>query len=202
MTPAPTAGHPGPDAPVQTPLPVIPAAADAHAMLTAFLDYQRTVVRRKAEDLTDTQLRTHLPGHPSPLTVGGIIKHLAWVEIKWAQAVFLGHPYPDTDDPWATHRVTSQHRDSWEWDVTTDTADTLLGWYDHATTTARAIYAATPDLTTMSRGAGCADPGEPTSEDAEPYQLRWIITHLIEEHARHAGHLDLLREHLDGTTGN
>ncbi|PFG65629.1 uncharacterized protein DUF664 [Propionibacteriaceae bacterium ES.041] len=182
-----------------TELPVVPAAASERAMLEAFLDHQRTVVRRKAEGLTDEQLRTHLPGHPSPLTVGGIIKHLGWVEIKWAQHVFLGRSYADIAEPWASSRRANPN---WEWGIGEDTGDQLLIWYDQAIQTARAAYATAGGPDTVSRGAGSADPGEPADEDASPYQLRWILIHLIEEYARHAGHLDLIREHLDGRTGD
>lgn len=182
-----------------TALPIIPPGGGEDVVLKAFLDYHRTIARRKVEGLTDADLWRRLPGHPSPLTVGGILKHLAWVEIKWSQHVFLGVPYPQIAEPWASRRGTDP---DWEWDVRQDTAQDVLSWYDAAVDIARSAYDSAPSLDTVSRNAGSADPGTDTPDDAVPYELRWILTHLLEEYARHAGHLDLLREVIDGTTGN
>lgn len=197
-TPVTPPRHPADTASASTPLPVIPAQGNETELLTAFLDYQRAVVRRKAEGLTNEQLNVRLPSHPSTLTIGGVVKHLSWVEIKWSQAVFLGRDYTDIDEPWATHRSTDPH---WEWDTHALTPQALLALYDSAITAATEAYDSAPP-TQLSARAGCADPGQDEDDDATRYELRWILTHLIEEYARHAGHLDLLREHVDGATGN
>lgn len=183
----------------RTELPVIPARGAESVILTTFLDHQRAVVRRKAEGLIDEQLRRRLPGHPSPLTIGGVVKHLGWVEIKWSQHVFAGCPYDQIDEPWRSQRGTDS---DWEWDPSQDSAVQLLEWFETAVATAGAVYSRAPSLSANSRQVGCADPGSETLPDAESYELRWILTHLIEEYARHAGHLDLIREEIDGVTGS
>ncbi|MCH8611483.1 DUF664 domain-containing protein [Arsenicicoccus dermatophilus] len=112
---------------------------------------------------------------------------------------FLGQPYDAVGEPWSSRRGTDP---DWEWDVRADSGPRLLAWFDEACEAARQAYATADSCATLSRIAGSPDPGEEPGEDETPHELRWILTHLIEEHARHAGHLDLLREHLDGTTGD
>lgn len=182
-----------------TELPVIPAAGAELELLDAYLDYQRAVARRKAERISASSLRQRLPGHPSLLTIGGVLKHLSWVEIKWSQAVFLGYDYDEIDEPWAGCRDTDP---DWQWDVSTTDPDEVLDLHDRAVGAARAAFAAASSPSSLSRRTGCADPGEDGSDDNSRYQLRWILIHLIEEYARHNGHLDLLREAVDGATGN
>lgn len=183
----------------RTPLPALPTIAGERLMLESFLDHQRAIVRRKVEGLSDDQLRARLFGHPSPLTVGGILKHLAWVEVKWSRIVFLGLPFSKVGHPWTTMRGTDPE---WEWDVSDDTGSYLLSLHLEAVNISRAIYAEVPTLTVLSRRAGCEDPEEPPQKGEQTYELRWIYAHLLEEYARHAGHLDLLRENIDGVTGD
>lgn len=176
----------------RTPLPDIPRAADERATLTSFLDYYRAVVRRKAEGLSDEQLATCLPGHPSPLTIGNIVKHLGRVEVTWARLTFLGLPSVQIGEPWATHWAADKE---WEWNSAGDAGAQLLEWYDRGVALAREVYTNASDLDALSCRLAHTETG---SGDDQRYSLRWILVHLIEEYARHAGHLDLLREHLDG----
>jgi uncharacterized damage-inducible protein DinB len=154
--------------------------------LTAYLDYQRATMLVKAEGLSREQLAQTHP--PSTLTIGGLLNHLALVEDSWFRVRFAGLP---DDELWAGH----------DWDADPDyelrTAaevepDELRRRYETACARSREVVAAARDLDQLSvvpRGNGAT------------FQLRWVLLHLIEETARHAGHADLLREAIDGTVG-
>ncbi|GAA3674828.1 DinB family protein [Yimella lutea] len=182
-----------------TELPVISGTGREQPMLREYLTYQRVVVRRKAEGLSDGQLRARLSGHPSALTVGGILKHLSWVEVKWAEAVFRGIPYELIQEPWASRRGTDAE---WEWDTRGESGEQVLALYDRATRVADDVYDSVLDFDRVGVRAGSEDPGQTPDADAPSYALRWILLHLIQEYSRHAGHLDLLREQIDGSTGD
>ena len=168
-----------------------PLRADEATTLRAFLDYHRDTLRRKTAGLTAEQLRTPLP--PSTMTLGGLLKHLAYVESNWFVEVFDGAPATapfDTAD-WDADR-------DWEWhSAADDTAEELRALFDSTVAGAdRSIDAAI--------AAGGLD-GTSARESRRPgegaFSLRWILVHMIEEYARHNGHADLLREALDGSTG-
>jgi uncharacterized damage-inducible protein DinB len=158
--------------------------ADERTMLEGWLDYHRRTLAWKCEGLTDTQLRTaSVP--PSELSLMGLVRHMAEVERIWYRKVLVG------DDPGPIH-FSEQDPDG-EFHLTE--ADT---WADaHATwqteIEAARLNAAAFGLDDLSRGRG---------RTGEPYSLRWIHTHMIEEYARHNGHADLIRERLDGVTGD
>lgn len=147
--------------------------------LLAFLDYFRTVMIRKVEGVDDAGLR--MSPVPSGTCLGGLIKHLAYVERWWFQAAWMSEAveFPWTDeDPDADFRVEDH-----------DTADTLIELYRGECARSREIVGDTPldEVVVGSRGE--------TS-------LRWIVVHMIEETARHAGHADLIREMIDGAVGD
>jgi uncharacterized damage-inducible protein DinB len=168
-----------------------PLRADEAATLRAFLDHHRDTLRWKTGGLTAAQLRTPLP--PSTLTLGGLLKHLAYVEDHWTSVVLRGaarRPPFDTapwdDDP------------DWEWhSAADDEPTTLRALLDDAVAASdRALDAALagPDgLDTLSAREDRHGGGR--------FSVRWILVHLVEEYARHNGHADLLREALDGLVG-
>ena len=154
--------------------------------LTRYLDYQRETMLLKAEGLDRQQLAQTHP--PSTLTLGGLLNHLALVEDSWVPVRFAGRP---DDELWA----------GIDWDADPDyefrTAaevqpDELRRRYEEACARSREVVAAARDLDQLSV--------EPRRNGAR-FQLRWVLLHLIEETARHAGHADLLREAIDGTVG-
>jgi uncharacterized damage-inducible protein DinB len=157
-----------------------PLAGDETATLTGFLDHYRGVLLTLADGLPDDALRRALV--PSGTTILGMIKHLAYVERGWFREVFAGedlpYPFPD-DDPDADLRIEPDEK----------TSDVLELYRDECERS-RAIVASAASLDERAR-----EPGR------EEYSLRWIVVHMIEETARHAGHADILREQLDGTTG-
>lgn len=159
-----------------------PFAAGEREMVTAFLDWQRATVFCKIAGLSDEELRR--PHHPSGLTLLGIVKHLAAVEMSWFRFDFAGEDAARVPDlqPYAAY-----------WTILPDesTAD-ILRLYRREVERSRAIVAAA-SLDDVARGP---------EVDVPDLTLRWIILHMIEETARHLGHIDLIREAIDGQTGH
>ena len=159
--------------------------AGEREMLTGWLDYHRATLAWKCEGLADDQLRQRsVP--PSGLTLLGLVRHMAENERAWFRIRLAGE-----DLPWAYG--TDDNPDADFDDV--DTADVAMdfAWFERECAAARQIVAALPDLDALSRKPGRA---------GEYFSARWIITHMIEEYARHNGHADLLRERIDGATGD
>lgn len=168
-----------------TPLPDEPSQiADERALLEGMLDYYRGIIVRKLEGLSETDARRTLgPSIMSPL---GVVNHLVGVELWWYVEVLEGRSpaYPWTEDEHAADR-------DCDWRPGPQrTVASVLADHRAACDAARAA-AALHDLDDVSG----ADRGRRVS-------LRWIHVHMIEELARHAGHLDLLREAIDGATGD
>ncbi len=166
-----------------------PLQAGELESLTAFLDSQRATMIRKVDGLSRDELgRTGVP--PSELTLAGLVKHLALVEDSWFQEVFLGRPLPE---PWAGAPLDEDG----DWDFHSapehDPAD-LVALYVAAVRRSCDVVAAAGSLDALSV--------ESSERAGTPFSLRWILLHMIEETARHAGHADLLREALDGRTGD
>ncbi len=166
-----------------------PVAADEAATMLGFLNYQRDTLRWKCTGLTAEQLNTALM--PSALTLGGLLKHAAVVEAGWLNQYFAGGVVkPSWFDA-------LDHSDP-DWSFTSAASaspDELLAWYDESITVSDQVIGEAlegPDgFGTMSQG----------TEDGQATSLRWIVCHLIEEYARHNGHADLIRESIDGASG-
>jgi uncharacterized damage-inducible protein DinB len=160
----------------------VPAAWDDRTQLTTMLDYARATVRAKCAGLTD-ELARQGPLPTSPLiSISGLVNHLRWVERGWFEVGFLGQPRqsPSTpNDPDREMRIAA-----------TVPLSELLTEYDSACARSREIAAA-HDLDAPSR----------RNLDGRPFTLRYAMLHLIEETARHNGHIDILRELADGVTG-
>jgi uncharacterized damage-inducible protein DinB len=161
--------------------------ADERTMLEGYLDYHRATVLWKASGLTQAQLAQTVPS--SSLTIGGLVKHLALVEDSWFTQRFAGldEPAPwvgvdwDADPDWEHHSAAD------------DSPDDLLGLYAAACARSRAVFAAAESLDQHSVVSD--------RRTGAPFSLRWILLHMLEETARHNGHVDLLRESIDGLTG-
>jgi hypothetical protein len=151
-------------------------------MLRAWLDYHRATFAWKCEELSAEQLRqAAVP--PSTLTLLGLVRHMGEVERWWFRVVF------DRQVDVERYRNAGEWRDLEAADVPGDFAY----WHDECEQ-ARAIEAAAPSLDEHGL--------EPTPNGDFHVSLRWIMTHMIEEYARHNGHADLLRERIDGQTGD
>jgi uncharacterized damage-inducible protein DinB len=154
--------------------------------LTGFLDYQRETMLLKTDGLTREQLAQPLP--TSSLTLAGLLNHLAKVEDVWFRVRFAGLPEAD----WRAD-ATGPAEPDWDFDTATSVApEELRERYRTACAASREVVAQAPDLDQLS-----ARP----RRDGPHVDLRWILIHMIEETARHAGHADLLREAIDGRVG-
>lgn len=168
-------------------LPEVRRAPDERAALVEMLDYYRAVVLRKVEGLSDSQLAMALP--PSDLTLGGLVMHLALVEDSWFQATFLGG---EIGEPWSEFDWESDP--DWEFHHANEySLDVILAQYEGSTARSRAVVDAAESLDAVAAQK---------ARDGSDINLRWILVHLIEEYARHAGHADLIRESIDGATGD
>ena len=150
-------------------------------MLSAFLDRYRETILWKLQGVTKDQASGRLV--PSATTLLGIVKHLAYVERGWFPIYFAGGPanYPwaeDEPDQDIDFRVSA-----------TDTVESVSSLYQEEIARSREIVA----------GASLDDLSK--EQNRGPRTLRWIMVHMIEETARHAGHADILRELTDGAIG-
>ena len=160
---------------------------DERTTIGQFLDYQRLTLISRIEGLTIEQLSITRP--PSELTLAGLIKHLALVEDSWFVDRMAGRPLPE---PW----LSAPFDDDPDWEFHSapdDTPEELLALYRHACARSRAVVAEHDDLGALSV--------VPSRQGDGLFSLRWILLHMIEETARHNGHADLLRESIDGLTG-
>jgi uncharacterized damage-inducible protein DinB len=163
-----------------------PENASETITLTAYLAFQRETLLLKTEGLTREQLGRAHP--PSSLTLAGLLYHLALVEESWALERFSGQPMPE---PWAG--VDWDATPDWEFDTAPGLEpEVLRERYREAARRTDAVVAATGDLDVLS-----AVP----LRNGSAFSLRWMLLHLVEETARHAGHADLLREAVDGAVG-
>ncbi|MER5946783.1 DinB family protein [Streptomyces sp. NPDC001904] len=161
-----------------------PKAWDERTQLTTFLDYARDTARAKCEGISEEDARKALlPGSPL-MTVSGLINHLRWVEYYWFQVMLLGE---EDLGPWTDEDPDREMRIAVEFPV-----GQVLDEYAAQCARNRELAAGT-ELDTRA---------ERPIRDGLHVDLRWILLHLTEETARHNGHLDILREMLDGSTGS
>jgi len=162
-----------------------PFIADERTMLDAWLEFHRTTLLAKCDGLDDTELRTRsVP--PSSLSLLGLVRHMTEVERSWFRRVLAGvdiDPLYYTDD--------NEDGDFDDIDDADPAADFTA--YRAEVDVCRSITARHPDLDAVAVRK---------RHDVHEVSLRWIYVHMIEEYARHNGHADLLRERIDGATGD
>jgi hypothetical protein len=158
-----------------------PLVADERTQLTGWLDLQRALVRRKLEGLrAEDEHRAVLPDSPL-MSPAGLVSHLRWTEHCWFDVIFLGEP--ETSNP-----LFDKSAPDSEWMVDDVPLERLLVEFEAQCAQSNEILAA----------HSLDDVGK--QPDFSP-TLRWITIHMVEETARHVGHLDTMRELLDGTKG-
>jgi hypothetical protein len=178
MTDQDTQGTPGP-----------PVAGDEAATLLGSLDRQRAIFAWKCGGLDAAGLRATAAA--SSMTLGGLLKHLALVEDEYFSRRLLGR---DLGPPW----------DTVDWD-----ADPDWEWHSAAADSPGQLYTLWRDAVARSReavsealaGGGMGQLARWTSPGGQSPSLRRIMIDTIEEYARHVGHADLIRESIDGLTG-
>ncbi len=175
-----------PNASEQVPPPLDGPAVevtDPRALLLGYLDWYREALMRKIAGLSDGQLRT--PVEPMGWSPLGLIQHLGWVERRWIRWGFVAEDvlaYPlGGDDA--------------EWGIPADTTtDQVMAGYWEEVARSRSLIAEA-DLADLARVGGRF-----RSPEQAP-SLGRILFHLLQEYARHVGHLDIVREWVDGQTG-
>ena len=169
--------------------PEPPRAAGEAATLLGFLDYQRATLEWKCAGLDAAALSAKTAA--STLTLGGLLKHLTYVEDSWFSHSLHGQ---DRQQPW--NAVDWKAQPDWEFhSAAGDSAgDLRAGWQD-AVERSRSLVAET------LAGGGLGSLARRAWPDGGAPSLRWILCHMIEEYARHNGHADFLRESVDGSTG-
>jgi len=169
--------------------PEPPLAADEVSTLRGFLDYQRATLEWKTRGLNAAGLNATVGA--SSMTLGGMLKHLAWVEDYWFTRRLHGRA------PAALWDTVDWDADpDWDWhSAREDTPDELFALWQAAMAHSRTMVdeaLADGGLDVLAR--------QPWPNGESP-SLRWIMVHMIEEYARHNGHADLIRESVDGETG-
>lgn len=162
----------------------VAAVADERTTLEAFLDYYRDVIKAKVRGVSEEDARRRLV--PSATTLSALIKHLCRVEASWFQ-----------------HRLAQ---------MSADDLPLLRGWIDDPERDFRVAPAETVEVLIAQYDEQCFLSRETAArfdlDHVVPHpalgqvSARWIYVHMVEETARHAGHADILREQLDGTTGD
>jgi uncharacterized damage-inducible protein DinB len=155
-------------------------------LLDQYLDYQRETLLAKTDGLDRRQMAHSHP--PSALTLGGLLYHLALVEEDWTEVRFLGLP---DRQPWAD--IDWEADPNWEFRTAAELEpEQLRQRYREACGRSRDV---------VSRAAGLDQLSVQPLRSGAHFTLRWMLLHLIEETARHAGHADFLREAIDGSVG-
>ena len=164
-----------------------PYVGNEDELLWAFLDYCRDTLVLKTDGLDAAQLDTRLP--PSTMTLGGMLSHMAFVEDWWFSVRLLGNE----PEPTVRRRRLGGRLG--------------LGLAHRRRPLARgaARHARPPPWRAAASGWPACDldaVAATTTHSGEPFTLRWVVLHMVEEYARHNGHADLLRESIDGSTGD
>ncbi len=158
-----------------------PLSADERTMLESWLDYHRDTLALKCDGLTAEQLRTaSVP--PSELTLLGLVRHITEVERAWFRITLAA------EEPGPVYFTDEDPDGDFHHPADADPAEAFANW--------RAEIALAKD-----RAASRSLDDIGLSTRRRDFSLRWIYLHMIEEYARHNGHADLIRERIDGVTG-
>lgn len=161
----------------------LPDSLDERSLLLTMLDYTRRTAIAKCAGLSDDDARRRLLPTSPVMTMSGVISHLRWVEWSWIHDDLLGEP---DEGPWTNEEPDRE----FTYRVADPLADVIADY--EAVARAHEELFRRLDLDQVSVG---------TVSDGRHVTFRWILHHLIEENARHNGHLDIMRELIDGTTG-
>ena len=169
--------------------PEPPLAGNETETLLGFLEFQRATLAWKCSGLDADGLRATTAA--SSMTLGGMLKHLAYVEDQWFSRWLRGW---DPAPPWDT--VDWKADRDWDWHSAADDSPEELFtlWEDTVARSRSSVDEALAD-------GGLDQLARRTWPDGRAPSLRWILVHMVEEYSRHNGHADLLRESVDGQTG-
>ena len=165
-----------------------PPLTDERELLLAYIEQQRDGIRFAAFGLTDDQAR--LAPTPSTLSIGGLVKHVTEMERGWIDMVL------QRERPKSVEEGVDAYEEGFRLGPDETLAEALADLDEAARETAAAMSA-------------ISDLGQPVPvpkgvpwfpDDVDAWSVRWVLLHLIEEIARHAGHADIVREAIDGAT--
>ena len=169
--------------------PEPPLVADEAVTLLGFLNFQRATLAWKCAGVDAHGMQAKVGR--SSMTLGGLLKHMALVEEVWFARSLHGW---DRQPPWDS--VDWKATPDWDWESAAgDAPDELRALWNAAVTRSRSL------VDEALRSGGLDQLATRAWPDGPAPSLRWILTHMIEEYARHNGHADLLRELVDGQTG-
>lgn len=169
--------------------PEPPSNAGELETLTGFLDYQRATLAWKTHGLDADALNTSVAA--SSITLGGLLKHMAYVESHWFWRWLRGD---ELAAPWAT--VDWEADRDWDWhSAAADTPEELRSLWEASVERARSC------VEEALVAGGLDQKAKRVIPEGWAPSLRWILTHMIEEYARHNGHADFIRETIDGEVG-
>jgi Protein of unknown function (DUF664) len=162
-----------------------PLVADERTMLDTWLDYHRATLLMKCAGLSDAQLKRRSV-EPSTLSLLGLVRHMTEVERSWFRRRVAGHDAPPL-------YYTQARRDGDFDDVDDADPAAMFAAFRAEVEVCRAVASGVSlDTVVASR----------SNDGRGDFSVRWIYVHMIEEYARHNGHADLLRERIDGATGD
>jgi uncharacterized damage-inducible protein DinB len=164
----------------------VPPIADERDGLISYLRQMRLVMRLTAYGLTDDQAR-QAAAAPSPLSVGGLIKHVTFVEQGWVDNILERQRPAGADDDYLDNFTMRAD----------ETLDAIFAASIAVGEETERVVRAIPDLgqrVPVPQGV----PWYP--QDLDAWSVRWVLMHLVAEIARHAGHADIVREAVDGGT--
>ena len=162
----------------------VPPVADEREGLLAYLAQQRYVLRLTAYGLTEDEARA--TPTVSALSVGGLVKHVAKMEQSWIDTVLQRERESSEDEYLSDFQLAPD-----------ETIASVFDFYDAVASETEAVIASIPDL-----GQAVPVPRDVPwfPDDVDAWSVRWVLLHIIEETARHAGHADIVREAIDGAT--
>ena len=166
----------------------VPPVADERDGLIKYLEQQRAGVRNAAYGLTEEQIR--LKPTKSAICIGGLIKHVTACERGWVDTMLQRSKHESVEEAAAQWGA--------DWQVTAD--DTLASLLADYEACARETEEAVAGIDDLSQPVPVPQDAPWFPKDVEAWSVRWVLLHLIEEVARHAGHADIIREHVDGAT--
>jgi uncharacterized damage-inducible protein DinB len=162
----------------------VPPVADEREGLLAYLEQQRAVIRLTAYGLTDEQARQ--APTVSTLSVGGLVKHVATVERGWIDIVVQQSDGGNADDYAENFRLGAD--------------ETLADVFELYEGVAKRTEAVVADIADLGQPVPVPRDAPWYPADVDFWSVRWVLLHLIQETARHAGHADIVREAIDGAT--
>ncbi|WP_351231923.1 DinB family protein [Streptomyces sp. NPDC002133] len=161
-----------------------PFTADERTQLVGWLDMQRAIIHWKCEGLSEEDAHRSVLRDSPLMTMAGVVSHLRWVEHAWFEVLFLGRPAG------ASPQFVDEPEDA-DMMVEGVPLAQLLHEYERQCAVSNEIIA----------DHSLDDVGKHPDFTSAAASLRWMLIHMIEETARHAGHVDTIRELLDGEKG-